>query len=141
MMFIPFNKASLSVLLPEKRAEFVFTQPDLFMRFSEITIFYIYDDVIEKLDEKWKEKLTLWWGKIDFNTPDLDYDDECYHDRVCEEYNYVDFAIIPDVKSLTEDEIKVTPLAWDNKEIVIHTDFIEALKQAGSVDIWYDRLI
>ncbi|GEK16087.1 hypothetical protein [Aliivibrio fischeri] len=140
-MFIPFNKASLSGLLPENRAEFIFTQPDLFMRFSEIITFYIYDDVVDKLDDKWKDKLTLWWGKIDFNTPDLDYDDEYYHNRVCSEYNYVDFAIIPDIKSLTKDEINVTPFAWDNNEIVIHSDFIKALKRAGSVDIWYDRLI
>lgn len=136
MSFIYYNKAEVAQVLPEKRASMVFTQPDVFMHFGEIKTLYIYDYTIEKLDESWKNKLTKWWGKLDFNSPEEAYT----YNRVSSEYRYIDFAILPELASLTEEEQLITPLVWNNNELMINTHFITALQQAEAVDIWFDRL-
>ncbi|MDN3610434.1 hypothetical protein ACFFUP_01870 [Vibrio ostreicida] len=136
MTFIPFDKATIATVLPEKRATFVFTQPDVYMNFGEIKTLYIYEDILERLDEKWLDQLTQWWAELDFNVPNTEHD----LDKTCDEYAFIDFAILPELTSLDDHVAKQTPLVWDNKELMINTDFLIGLQQAGAVDIWFDRL-
>ncbi|BCV33759.1 hypothetical protein [Shewanella algae] len=136
MTFIPFEKAAVEAVLPENRAKLVFTQPDVYMHFGEIKTLYIYDDIIEDLDDKWLDQLTHWWGELDFNAPNTEHD----LDKVCTEYTFIDFALLPELASLDEHTAKGTPLAWDKKELVINTNFLAGLQQAGAVDIWFDKL-
>lgn len=135
-MYIPFNEIQVSTVLPEKRVRLGASYPDLFMCFATINTLYIYDGIIDKLDKQWKDSLTLWQGQLDIRIPKV----ETEREYVDNEYSYVDFGVIPQVSSLTDEDIKLTPFAWDNNEIVIHHDFIAALKKAGANCIWFNTL-
>jgi len=134
MTFIPLNKTQLSILLEEKRAGDTFRQPDLFISFTNIIRIFIHEDVVSRLELKWKSNLTLWDGELDFRESQSSDDNQF----CCTNYLFVDFGIIPKQSSLTAEESKYTPFAWNGDYIFINKAFVLALKQSGANYIWYD---
>jgi len=133
MLFIPFNKKYLAPLLPEKRGpKLIFIEPNLFIIFENITRMYLHDSVIAKLDDNWTDKLTLWDGELDCRQSHRD------DDLLFFEHKSIDFAILPERATVSADAMSSTPFAWDNKSLVINTEFVKALKQAGADFVWYD---
>jgi hypothetical protein len=138
MGFIKYTKNLMVNELTEKRPSAVFIKPDIFMKFSFHKTMVVFDGIIDSLESKWKEALDTWDTTIDFRKNE---EDDVSKYKQC--FKCVDFSNVP---TLTESELhssddRYIPFAFSlDRDVYINLNFIEALKNAGAVDIWYDTL-
>ena len=130
-MYIEFNKNNISTVLPENRANMVFVNPDLFIIFNERIRFVLWEEILNKLNKKWLKDIDLWGTDFDFGK-DLDDDEKRFHD-----YHTIELLEFPEVETIDTPENNA--FIYDkNRTLYISEDFINDLKKADCIDIWYD---
>ncbi|GLR73178.1 hypothetical protein [Aliivibrio sifiae] len=130
-MYIKFNKNNISATLPEKRPKMIFSNPDLFIVFNEQVRFVLWEDILDKIDEKWLKNMDLWESNFDFGNNEDDYD------RQFDNYKTIELLQFPEYESI--DTPETSAFIYDkNRVLYISEKFISDLKKAGCVDIWYD---
>ena len=139
MSFIKYTKDNLIKVLPEKRSGMIFVEPDIFFKFHFHEAVILSDDIVDKLNPNWCENLELWDTTIDFRKDESDSMDKY---KQC--FKSIDFGTVPTFTDeiLNNDPEEKIPFAFNkHKELYINLEFISALKNAGSIDIWYDYLM
>ncbi|WP_299022735.1 hypothetical protein [uncultured Photobacterium sp.] len=134
-MFVIFNKNGIAQVLPEKKPKIIFMEPDALFLFGVQNSLILFEDILDNLDIKWKEKLNLWQAELDFRKS---LDDEEEFDKLIDTYWSVDFGDIPQVNVIEIGDSDI-PFVFDKtKKLYINIDFLNALKKAGAKDVWFD---
>lgn len=130
-MYISFNKNNVSKLLPEKRPGMIFSNPDLFIIFDEYVRFVVWDEIIEKLNSYWLKEKDLWSTNFDFGSHVDDYD------KQFDDYKTIELQQFPTLDDLDVEEQHA--FVFDsNGELYISEKFVQDLKLAGCIDVWFD---
>ena len=130
-MYIKFNKNNIKTILPEKRPGMIFSNPDLFIVFNEQIRFVLWEEILEKLNKKWLINIKLWKSNFDFGNDMYDYDLQFNN------YKTIELLEFPEVETIDTPENNA--FIYDkNRILYISEDFINDLKKAGCIDIWYD---
>lgn len=134
-MFVVFSKNEISHILPEKKPQMVFFEPDVLFLFEVQNSIVIFESILENLDVKWREKLNVWQAELDFRKS---LDDEDEFDKLIDSYWSVDFGDIPKITAGEIDDRSLPFIFDENDELLINVEFIKALKKAGAKDVWFD---
>ena len=134
-MTVKFTKKELSNYLPEKRPNMIFSNPDLLIMFEPRQRIIIWNDILNSLDEKIKEKITCWPTWLDFGDNDEDYE------KIFKDYSTIELSELPSI-ALSDDLVTEEPIIInsDDHHVYLNMDFINQLKLAGAVDVWYDTI-
>ncbi|MDR8522230.1 hypothetical protein [Shewanella fidelis] len=137
-MYIAFKQEIISSLLPEKRPDSVFSNPDLFIVFNRAVRFVLWQEIIDELPEHWLAGKDLWDSDFDFssNHCNTEHDTDC-DDRVFDDYKTLELLQFPTLDTL--DVEQKYAFAYDSNHVLhINQDFIKDLKSAGCSNIWYN---
>ena len=141
-MYIQFNQENISALLPEKRPETVFVNPDLFIVFNRAVRFVLWQEISDKLPEHWLADKDLWDSDFDFSSEPDDFNkgsdcDTNSEDRVFDDYQTLELLQFPTLDTLNVEEENA--FVYDsNNTLYISEDFIKDLKSSGCSNVWYN---
>ncbi len=131
-MYNVFCEGYFLKFLPEKRPGMIFNNPDLFIIFEPTVRFVIWQDILDRMDSKWKDQLTLWPTWLDFGKDEEDYD------KQFQDYWTIELAALPKIDIDDPDQDYLPLVQGIDGEVYINEKFVDALKDAGAKDIWYN---
>ncbi|SDH76906.1 hypothetical protein SAMN04488136_12846 [Vibrio xiamenensis] len=131
-MYNVFCKSYFSRFLPEKRPGIIFNNPDLFIIFEPTIRFVIWQEILDRIDSKWKDQLTLWPTWLDFGKDEEDYD------KQFQDYWTIELVALPKVNVNDPIEIARPLVQGLDGTIYINQNFVEDLINSGVKDVWYD---
>ena len=117
----------------------IYMAPDVYMKFEFHEIMVLFNGIVESLADTWTDQLQLWSTSLDGRKDENDNEIK----EMGQQFQSVDFSVIQTIEQEEINQLQHSELAFvfnREREIFVNIEFLNALKNAGSNDIWYDSI-